>query len=76
MSNPLINNSRTPDIRKMFAEFKSNPMQALTKAHFNLPQNVGNNPQDIIQHLMNTGQLTQDQLNEARGRMSWLKQFF
>ena len=31
---------------------------------FNVPQNV-TNPQDIVQYLLNTGQVSQDQLNRA-----------
>ena len=42
---------------------KSNPAQVLSQ-RFNLPQNL-NNPQDIIQHLLNTGQVTQEQVNRA-----------
>lgn len=42
---------------------KSNPMQVLAQ-RFNLPKNM-NNPQDIIQHLLNTGQVTQAQVNQA-----------
>lgn len=36
----------------------------LIMQRFNVPQNV-TNPQDIIQYLLNTGQVSQDQLNRA-----------
>lgn len=36
----------------------------LIMQRFNVPQNV-TNPQDIIQYLLNTGQVSQDQLNIA-----------
>ena len=32
---------------------------------FNIPENVGNDPQSIIQHLMNTGQVSQEQFNQS-----------
>ena len=48
----------------MLNQLRQNPMQMLSK-RFNLPQNLPNNPQDIIQHLLNTGQINQSQVNNA-----------
>ena len=48
---------------QMLAQIKSNPMAVLGQ-RFNLPQNL-NNPNDIIQHLLNTGQVSQAQVNQA-----------
>lgn len=56
----------------MLNQFRQNPMQILSK-RFNLPQNLPNNPQEIIQHLLNTGQISQGQVNNA---MQMKKQFF
>ena len=56
----------------MLNQLRQNPMQILSK-RFNLPQNLPNNPQDIIQHLLNTGQISQAQVNNA---MQMKKQFF
>lgn len=42
----------------------SNPMQMLSKNGFNVPQNL-NDPQAIVQHLLNSGQITQDMVNQA-----------
>lgn len=47
----------------MYQQLKANPMQMLSR-RFNLPQNI-NNPNDIIQHLLDTGQISQEQLNNA-----------
>lgn len=44
-------------------QFQSNPMGMLTQ-RFNIPQNM-NNPQEIVQYLLNSGQITQDQVNQA-----------
>lgn len=51
------------NIFTLYNQFRSNPMQMLSK-QFNLPQNI-NDPQAIIQHLLNTGQISQDQVNQA-----------
>lgn len=47
----------------IFSQFMQNPMGLLSQ-RFNLPQNI-NDPQAIIQHLLNSGQITQDQVNQA-----------
>ncbi len=54
-------------IMQMYQQLRTNPMQMLTR-RFNLPQNVNvNNPGDIIQHLLNTGQIQQSQVNQIMG---------
>jgi hypothetical protein len=53
------------DIMNFYQKFRQNPMQMLNQK-FNIPQNVNmNNPNDIIQHLLNTGQISQEQVNNA-----------
>ena len=42
-----------------------NPSQFLAQRGINIPNNI-NDPQAIIQHLLNTGQITQDQVNNAQ----------
>lgn len=42
-----------------------NPMAILTQ-RFNIPQDINmNDPNAIIQHLLNTNQVTQEQVNHA-----------
>ena len=53
------------DVMNMYQKFHQNPMQMLNQ-RFNIPQNINmSNPNDIIQHLLNTGQVTQEQLNNV-----------
>lgn len=47
----------------MVNQIKQNPMAVLSQ-RFNIPQNM-NDPNQIIQHLLNTGQVTQQQVNNA-----------
>ena len=56
MNNPL-------QMIQMVNQIKNNPMSILSQ--FDIPQNLSNNPQDIIQHLLNNGQISQDQYNNA-----------
>ena len=53
------------DIMDMYQSFRQNPMQMLSQ-RFNIPQGVNmSDPNSIIQHLLNTGQVSQDQVNNA-----------
>lgn len=47
----------------MLQQFRSNPM-ALLSQRFNIPMNI-QNPQEIVQHLLNSGQVSQAQVNNA-----------
>ena len=51
------------DLTNLYQQFMQNPIQMLSRK-YNIPQNI-NNPNDIVQHLLNTGQITQSQVNNA-----------
>ena len=50
---------------QLLAQFKQNPMQFFAQRKLNVPQNLMNDPQAIINHLMQTGQVNQQQVNQA-----------
>ena len=52
-------------IMQFYQQFRSNPMQMLSM-RYKIPSNL-NNPNDIIQHLLNTGQISQAQVNQVMG---------
>ena len=55
----------TNNILNLFQQLQSNPMRVLSQ-RFNIPSNLNlNSPNDIIQHLLNTGQVSQQQVNQA-----------
>ena len=78
--NPLVSNQQQtqqmPNIGEMYQNFTKNPIEYLVKCKYSIPQNVGTDPQSIIQHLLNSGQLTQQQLNQAQNMMPRFKQMF
>lgn len=49
-----------------FRGFMGNPMQMMAKNKLNIPQNMQGNPQQIIQQMMNNGQINQEQYNWAQ----------
>ena len=67
MSNPLFGGAPNVGVNPMamLAQLKNNPLGALRQAGFNVPENMSN-PQAIIQHLMNSGQVSQQQLTQAQ----------
>jgi len=48
----------------MLQQFKMNPMQMLAQKRMNVPQGM-NDPNAILNHLLQTGQISQQQLNNA-----------
>lgn len=58
--------SNQPNMNAMFEEFKKNPMEYLTRARLNIPKNIGTNPQAIVTHLMQTGQIPRQLLPQIQ----------
>ena len=61
MNNPMMGMNPI----QMIQQLKANPIQFLQRAGYNVPSNL-NSPNDIIQHLMNSKQITQQQYERAR----------
>ena len=61
MPNPMIGMG---NMMGMLQQLKSNPM-AFLQRRFNLPQNMNADPQSIVNHLVSTGQISQDAVNQA-----------
>jgi len=57
----------------MLNSLKSNPMQFLMQRKFNVPQNLQNDPNAIVQHLLNSGQITQQQYDRAKAMAGQFK---
>lgn len=65
MGNPLFNAMGGGNPMAMLQQLRSNPLGFLRQRGFNVPDNVSD-PNAIIQHLMNSGQINQNQYNQAR----------
>lgn len=58
----------------MLQQLKSNPLQFIMQRRMNLPQGMSaNDPQAIINHLVQTGQVSQQQINNAYQMMQRFK---
>lgn len=60
-NNPMM--SANP--MQLLQQLRANPVQMLRQAGLNVPDNLSS-PNDIIQHLMNSGQVSQERYNQAR----------
>lgn len=68
MPNPLfsaLGGNPMGGMMQMLGQLKQNPLALLQRAGFNIPANI-NGPQQILQHLTQTGQINQNQLNQAQ----------
>ena len=54
----------------MLNQLKANPVQFAMQRKFNVPADMANDPNAILNHLLQTRQITQDQVNMAYQRMS------
>lgn len=52
----------------MMEQMKNNPVQFLMNRGLNIPQGM-NNPQEMVQHLLNTGQVSQQQYENALSKV-------
>ena len=54
------------NIMSMYKQFRSNPAQFLLQHNINVPQNVSmSDPNAIMNYLMQTGRISQSQVNNA-----------
>ena len=54
---------------QMLQQLKANPLQFLMQRRFNVPANMANDPNAIVNHLLKTGQISQAQINAAYQQM-------
>lgn len=57
----------------MLQQFRQNPMQMLAQRRMNVPQEISNDPNAILNHLLQTGQISQQQINQASQMASMLR---
>ena len=63
MNNPMM---------QMLSQLKANPVQFLMQRRFNIPADMAD-PNAIVNHLLQTNQITQQQVNAAYQQMGMLR---
>lgn len=70
MSSPIFQQyQQKPDLITMLSQLKQNPA-AMLSTKYSVPQGM-TDPNEILQHLLTTGQVSQDQVN----RLMQMRQF-
>ena len=54
------------NLMSMVQQFKANPMGFLLQKKLNIPANISNNPDAILQHLVKTGQVNPSRVEAAK----------
>ena len=57
---------------QMINQLRQNPMSVLSRAGLNIPQGM-NDPNQIIQHLVQSGQVPQERYNQVMRMVSQMK---
>ena len=66
MNNPMFGrNMPRVNPLQLMQQLKADPIRFIRQAGFNIPDNL-NDPNAIIQHLMNSGQVSQQRYEQAR----------
>lgn len=73
MKIPQIQNNPMMGFINGFQTFMKNPMQFMMQRNMNIPQEISNDPDRIIQHMMDNGLLSQDQYNHAKSMAEQMK---
>lgn len=55
---------------------RQNPFQFLLNMKFNIPHELQDDPEKIVQYLMNTGKMTQNQLQQVQAFKSQIESNF
>jgi hypothetical protein len=58
-----------PNMQDMMRQIQSDPMGMARQAGYQIPENLAGNPQAMVQHLMQTGQVGGQKLQQAMQMM-------
>lgn len=72
MSSPIFQQyQQKPDLMTMLSQLKQDPV-AMLSTKYSVPQGM-TNPNEILQHLLTTGQVTQDQVNKIMQMQQFMR---
>ena len=68
--NPIYNILGGNNMLAQLNQLRSNPVQFLMSRRYNVPANLSNNPQGIVQHLLNSGQMSQEAYTRLQNQVN------
>lgn len=63
--NPFMAAMGGNNLQQMMGQLRANPAQFLAQRGLNVPAELMNDPNAILQHLLSTGKVSQQQINNA-----------
>ena len=67
MANNLFNSlNGGQNMQSQLQKLMSNPVGFLMERKLNIPSEIQSNPQQIVQHLLNTGQMSQERYQQLQ----------
>lgn len=60
--NSMLQSSMNSELKAL----QTNPVQYILSKNLNIPSNIGNDPQTIVQHLVNSGQVSPQKVAQLR----------
>lgn len=61
-----MNSMLQSSINSELKALQTNPVQYILSKNLNIPSNIGNDPQTIVQHLVNSGQVSPQKVAQLR----------
>lgn len=65
MASKLFQETQNNSLMNRVQLLKENPAQFLMQSKFNIPKEYQGNPQDAVNYLVQSGQVSQDRLNQV-----------
>lgn len=74
----LSNIQNGMNMLQRFQQFAANPVAGLISMNpkLDIPQGIQNNPEAVVKHLINTGQMSQEQYNQLSQTANQLRNMF
>lgn len=63
--NKLFQETQQNSLLNKIRQFMQNPVQAIMQSRMNIPQQYQNDPHGAVEYLIQSGQISQDDLNKA-----------
>lgn len=72
MASRLYEETMNSGMNGQFNSFMQNPLQFLLQRRINVPPEYMNNPEQAVQYLLSSGQMSQAQLNQLRAKAAMM----
>lgn len=69
---PIVPNSQQVSMQDAMSQLRANPAQMIKQAGYNVPDEIANNPQASVMHLLQTGQIKAPMMQRIQPMLNML----